>query len=68
MPGLLAQATQKMKSFASLPLDSAQTSAHEEAYRYLSHAIRMGQMKPGDRLVADDIANSMGMSRMHAGA
>lgn len=53
-----------MLPFASPLPDAAQTSAHEEAYRHLSHGIRMGLLKPGDRLVADDIAQSIGMSRM----
>lgn len=53
-----------MPPFAAPPPDPAQTSAPEEAYRHLSHGIRMGLLKPGDRLVADDIAHSLGMSRM----
>lgn len=52
-----------MNFFASPP-DGSATSAHEQAYLHLSHAIRMGQLKPGERLVADDIANAIGMSRM----
>lgn len=53
-----------MPPLATPSPDAAQTSAHEEAYQHLSHGIRMGLLKPGDRLVADDIANSIGMSRM----
>ncbi|MBS7780153.1 GntR family transcriptional regulator, partial [Acidovorax sp. CCYZU-2555] len=53
-----------MNFFASPPLDGSATSAHEQAYHHLSHAIRMGHMKPGERLVADDVANAIGMSRM----
>ncbi|MCD2514500.1 GntR family transcriptional regulator [Comamonas endophytica] len=53
-----------MNFFASPPPQALATSAHEQAYHYLSHAIRMGQLKPGERLVADDIANAIGMSRM----
>ena len=53
-----------MNFFASQPLDGSATSAHEQAYHHLSHAIRMGHMKPGERLVADDVANAIGMSRM----
>lgn len=53
-----------MQPFASPSPDAQQTSAHEEAYRHLSHGIRMGLLKPGDRLVADDIAHAIGMSRM----
>ena len=53
-----------MPPLATPSPDAAQTSAHEEAYQHLSHGIRMGLLKPGDRLVADDIANAIGMSRM----
>ncbi len=53
-----------MLPFAPPSPDAAQTSAHEEAYRHLSHGIRMGILRPGDRLVADDVAQSLGMSRM----
>lgn len=53
-----------MTPFASQLPDSALASAPDEAYRHLSHAIRMGHIKPGDRLVADEVANLMGMSRM----
>lgn len=53
-----------MNFLASQPLDGSATSAHEQAYHHLSHAIRMGHMKPGERLVADDVASAIGMSRM----
>jgi DNA-binding GntR family transcriptional regulator len=39
-------------------------TAEEEAYRFLLTGIRLGQFRPGDRLVPDDIAARLGMSRM----
>ena len=53
-----------MNFFASPPADGSATSAHEQAYHHLSTAIRMGHVKPGERLVADDVAQAIGMSRM----
>ncbi|MDT3718354.1 GntR family transcriptional regulator [Pseudomonas oryzihabitans] len=43
----------------SLPL-----SAEEEAYRHLLQAICAGRYRNGDRLIAEDIATTLGMSRM----
>jgi len=43
----------------SLPL-----SAEEEAYRHLLQAICAGHYRNGDRLIAEDIATTLGMSRM----
>lgn len=45
-------------------MESSPLSAQEEAYQYLLHAIRIGQLKPGQRLIAEDIANELAMSRM----
>jgi DNA-binding GntR family transcriptional regulator len=42
---------------------SGQT-AEEEAYRHLLRAIRSGRYRPGDRLIPEDIAAEIGMSRM----
>jgi DNA-binding GntR family transcriptional regulator len=39
-------------------------TAEEEAYRFLLTGIRLGQLKPGARLVPEDIASRLGMSRM----
>ena len=39
-------------------------SAEDEAYDYLLQAICTGHYKTGDRLVAEDIAGEIGMSRM----
>lgn len=39
-------------------------TAEEEAYGYLLDAICKGQYRKGDRLIADDIAGEVGMSRM----
>ncbi|WP_448680894.1 GntR family transcriptional regulator [Pseudomonas nicosulfuronedens] len=39
-------------------------SAEDEAYDYLLQAICTGRYKTGDRLVAEDIASEIGMSRM----
>ncbi|WPB55542.1 GntR family transcriptional regulator [Xylophilus sp. GOD-11R] len=39
-------------------------SAEEEAYQHLLHGIRMGSLRPGERLLTEDIAQSIGMSRM----
>jgi DNA-binding GntR family transcriptional regulator len=39
-------------------------TAEEEAYSYLLDAICKGQYRTGDRLIAEDIANDIGMSRM----
>lgn len=40
------------------------STAEEEAYLHLLTAIRGGKYSPGDRLVADDIAQQISMSRM----
>lgn len=45
-------------------LDALPTTAEEEAYRYVLGRIRMGLFKAGDRLVAEEIAIEIGMSRM----
>lgn len=43
---------------------STPATAEEEAYRFLLGGIRLGQFKAGDRLVPDEIASQLGMSRM----
>lgn len=44
--------------------DSRPASAEDEAYRFLVDALRNGRYAPGDRLVADDVASHVGVSRM----
>lgn len=44
--------------------ETTHASAQEEAYRHVRHAIRMGVARPGERLVPEEIASSLGMSRM----
>ena len=39
-------------------------TAEEEAYTYLQQALRVGRYKPGDRLIPEEIAAEIGMSRM----
>ena len=39
-------------------------TAEEEAYAYLQQALRVGRYKPGDRLISEEIAAEIGMSRM----
>ncbi|CAH0181892.1 GntR family transcriptional regulator [Pseudomonas brassicacearum] len=39
-------------------------TAEEEAYNFLLDAICGGRLRKGDRLIAEDIANEIGMSRM----
>lgn len=39
-------------------------TAEEQAYRHLLRGIRLGRYKAGDRLVPEDIAAEIGMSRM----
>jgi DNA-binding GntR family transcriptional regulator len=43
--------------------ESAAT-AEEEAYRHLHSALRMGRYRAGDRLIPEEIAAEIGMSRM----
>lgn len=43
---------------------SGETSAEGEAYLHLQEALRRGLFRPGDRLVPDEIASELGMSRM----
>jgi DNA-binding GntR family transcriptional regulator len=45
-------------------LDPAPATAEEQAYRYLLGRIRMGELKPGDRVVPEEVATEIGMSRM----
>ncbi|CAN7385577.1 GntR family transcriptional regulator [Rhizobium sp. LjRoot254] len=40
------------------------TTAEEEAYRHIQRALRVGRYKPGERLIPEDIAAEIGMSRM----
>jgi DNA-binding GntR family transcriptional regulator len=49
---------------ALTPSSSHPATAEEEAYRFLLTAIRLGQYKAGDRLVPEEIAAQLGMSRM----
>lgn len=43
---------------------SQPATAEEEAYRFLLTAIRLGQLKAGDRVVPEEVAVRLGMSRM----
>lgn len=43
---------------------SSASTAEEEAYLYLHKALRLGRYKAGERLIAEDIAAEIGMSRM----
>ena len=52
-----------MTSFQTNELFSAGT-AEEEAYRHVLGGIRTGRFQPGTRLIPEDIANEIGMSRM----
>lgn len=45
-------------------MNGNQLSAQEEAYQYLLNAIRMGELQPGQRIVAEDVAEVLDMSRM----
>lgn len=47
----------------SSPSQAAST-AEEEAYLYLHKALRVGRYKAGERLIPEDIAAEIGMSRM----
>jgi DNA-binding GntR family transcriptional regulator len=40
------------------------STAEEEAYTYLQQALRLGRYKPGHRLIPEEIAAEIGMSRM----
>ncbi|WP_311043931.1 GntR family transcriptional regulator [Rhizobium binae] len=40
------------------------STAEEEAYRHIQQALRLGRYKPGERLIPEDIAADIGMSRM----
>lgn len=52
-----------MKKSASSPVKEP-ASAEAEAYAYLLNRIRIGSLKPGVRLRAEEIAVQIGMSRM----
>lgn len=52
-----------------MPISPASTAhlastAEEEAYFHLQQALRFGRYKPGDRLIPEEIAAEIGMSRM----
>jgi DNA-binding GntR family transcriptional regulator len=49
-------------AFSTEPRMSA--TAEEEAYRHIQRALRLGRYKPGDRLIPEEIAAEIGMSRM----
>lgn len=44
--------------------EASSSTAEQEAYRYLHQALRLGRYRAGDRLIAEDIAAEVGMSRM----
>ncbi|AIZ32513.1 GntR family transcriptional regulator [Pseudomonas sp. K1(2024)] len=46
------------------PYPRQPATAEEEAYAFLLDAICKGRYRTGDRLIAEDIANDIGMSRM----
>lgn len=46
------------------PYLSHPATAEEEAYRFLLQEIRLGRFKAGDRLVPEEIAGHLGISRM----
>lgn len=46
------------------PFEALHATAQEEAYQHIRHAIRMGLLRPGARLVPEEIATQIGMSRM----
>lgn len=46
------------------PSAKAAFTAEEEAYLHVQQALRLGRYKPGDRLIPEDIAAEIGMSRM----
>ena len=50
--------------FEALIDESPGWTAEEEAYRHLLRAIRSGRYGPGDRLIPDEIAAEIAMSRM----
>lgn len=50
--------------FASAYVDRQPLTAEEEAYSFLLNAICNGRYRKGDRLIAEDIATELGMSRM----
>ena len=50
--------------FAPAYVDRQPLTAEEEAYKFLLDAICGGRYHKGDRLIAEDIASEIGMSRM----
>ena len=50
--------------FAPAYVDRQPLTAEEEAYNFLLDAICGGRYRKGDRLIAEDIASEIGMSRM----
>ena len=50
--------------FARAYVDRQPLTAEEEAYNFLLEAICRGRYRKGDRLIAEDIASEIGMSRM----
>ncbi|RWI16170.1 MAG: GntR family transcriptional regulator [Mesorhizobium sp.] len=50
---------------ASISTESRMSAtAEEEAYRHLQRAVRLGRYRPGERLIPEEIAAEIGMSRM----
>jgi len=45
-------------------VQQAGSTAEEEAYRHIQQALRFGRYRAGERLIPEDIANEIGMSRM----
>ena len=51
-----------MSSSFSHPASAA--TAEEEAYRHIQQKLRLGRYKAGERLIPEEIAAEIGMSRM----
>ncbi|WP_440983659.1 GntR family transcriptional regulator [Shinella sumterensis] len=51
-------------TFLTASLEQSPSTAEEEAYLYLQRGLRLCRYKPGDRLIPEEIATEIGMSRM----
>jgi DNA-binding GntR family transcriptional regulator len=54
----------RLMSSSTASFGKLASTAEEEAYLHIQRALRLGRYKPGERLIPEDIAAEIGMSRM----
>lgn len=63
-PWIIGYKKEALMKLASVYTERQPITAEEEAYNFLLEAICTGRYRKGERLIAEDIASEIGMSRM----